>query len=453
MIAIVVSRADSASVRIGERLLELADWSAHEDSTHSDAEGGGTYYRLESDGAGRREFELRTFEDWHLELEDAVEPFADPGPVPALLVFVSRHSGETGPLLTAHFTGNFGPAEFGGHDRELAEACPTAHKRLLERFREHAPEGYEVGMECTHHGPSSLSVPSLFAELGSGEAQWRDDAGARAVARSVLELDADEDRSAGGRNLVAFGGGHYVPRPERIVRETPWAIGHIGADWCLEAMGAPDPDVIEQAFERSGAELAVVDGDYPTLESTIEELGYRVVSETWVREVGGAPLGLVERLEADLTAVDSGLRLGERAADHDADDEYAVESLPSELIEAARAVDADAVREAVETHALAFETEEGGARVGDQAAFAPGEREALVEALVAVLEREYEVRRGPESITVRERTFDPEKAATLGVPEGPAFGRLASGEAVEVDGRTIEPEAVHTERVRTLSRS
>jgi len=439
VIAIVVSRADSAYEHIGDRLLELADWAAREDDARPDGAGGGTYYR-------RPGFELRTFDDLHLEVEDAAEAFDDPD----LLAFVSRHSGNTGPLLTAHFTGNFGPAEFGGTAGGLAEACPNAHAELLAAFDEHAPEGYEVGTECTHHGPSSVGVPSMFVELGSDEPQWDDPEGARAVARAVLDLEGVDPH--GARQLVAFGGGHYAPRVERIVRETDWAVGHVAADWVLDATGSPDAnrDVLRRAFEASGADRAVVDGDRPELAATLADLGYEVVSETWLRETTDVDLGLVEALEADLAPVGEGLRFSEAATGADAATDYEVVALPAELLAEAQGIDPDAVREAVEARALAFETEQGASRVAGRAAVRePSDRTAIVDAMAEVLAEAYDsVAREDGAVVAREVAFDPEKAKTLGVPEGPAFGKLSAGESVAVGGREIDPEAVRSERVR-----
>jgi len=435
VIAIVVSRADSASEHLGERLLELVDWDRRTDDTRPDAAGGGEYHR--TDG-----FELRTFDDLHLYVDDAAAAFDDPD----LLVFASRHSGETGPLLTAHFTGNFGPAEYGGETGDLAAACPNAHAAVVEAFADHAPEDYEVGTECTHHGPSAVGVPSMFVELGSGEEQWDDPEGARAVARSILDLRGVAP--ARERTLVGFGGGHYAPRFTRIVRETDWAVGHVAADWCLDAMGDPaaNRDVIRRAFERSGASYAVVDGDYPDLERVVADLGYRVVSETWVREVGDRPLDAVEALEDAVTTVDDGLRFGERSAA----DGFDAVSLPADLVDEAQGIDAEAARAAVAGETVAFETSESGNRLGTRAAVpADGSRDAVVDALVGVLERSYdEVRREDGAVVARETAFDPALARDRGVPEGPKFGTLSAGEPVTVDGETVSPAEVRVERTR-----
>ncbi|MHC3438840.1 D-aminoacyl-tRNA deacylase [Natrialbaceae archaeon A-gly3] len=433
MIAIVESRADRASVHVCDRLRDLADWDALEDDSRPDAEGGGTWYRTE--GA-----ELRSFEEFHLHLDSPVDAFeCDPD----LLVFASRHSGETGPLLTAHFTGNFGPAEYGGEDGALADAAPNALAELLAAFETYAPEEYDVGMECTHHGPSEVGVPSLFAEVGSGDDQWDDPAAAEAVARAILKLrGVDPHRE---KQVVGFGGNHYVPRFTRIVRETPWAVGHVGSEWALEAMGAPheNRDVLEAAFEASGADLAVVDGEWPDLEGVIADLGYRVVSETWLREVDARPLDLVEAVESALETVDDGVRFGAERTDA-----FEVEALPSGLLETAQGIDPARTWDAVEAHTVAFETENGATRVGDRAAIASEDAlEAIVSELAAVLEDKYDaVSVEDDAVVAEETAFDPSLARDVGVPEGPAFGRLAEGEPVTVDGEVIEPADVFVER-------
>ena len=442
MLGIVVSRADAASVHVGEQLRAVADWTETIDDSRPDADGGGTVYRTE--GAT-----IREFEEWHLHLDRPAEAFEDPD----LLVFVSRHSGETGPLLTAHHTGNVGPADHGGADNELARACPRAHDRVLDALADHAPEGYEVGMEGTHHGPSTVGKPSMFVEVGSAEKQWNDAAACRAVARAVLDLrgvtpDQSADSDNRRRHLAGFGGGHYAPRFERVVRDTDWSVGHVAVDWGLDALPeSAEQSVVEQAFEQSWAAYGLVDGDRPDLVETIEATGYRAVSETWVRETDGLDLGLAEALEAELGTVADGLRFGDPASSFEGTD-FAVVELPDELIEEVTGIDRERVREILDARTLAFQTAEGGTRPTGAVALAdPDRRESLVDALVVVLEARYDdMTREAGRVRARTEEFDPEKAKTFGLSEGPAFGRLASGEAVDVDGRTIPPEKVRTER-------
>jgi D-aminoacyl-tRNA deacylase len=474
VIALVVSRADRASENIGEQLLDCGAWETAVDDTRPDGAGGGTYYT-------RPGFELRSFDDLHLHLDDAAAAFD----APSLLFFLSRHSGETGPLLSAHFTGNFGAAEYGGSAGELARACPNAQKAVVDALADHAPAAYDVAVECTHHGPTAVGVPSMFVELGSSDEQWDDPAGARAVARAVLDVagvsaDRDDGNGDATRHVVGFGGGHYAPRFERIVRETDWAVGHVGADWQLSAMGPVDDNrhVVRSAFAESAATLAVVDGNRPTLVDAVADAGFRVVSETFLQATTGVPRALVDRVETALSPVDDGLRFGDHARLLDGDNSddgtdvvdaatrlpFTVVSLPDDLLAEALGADAETAQAAVVANVVGYETEENGRRPTGRAALpvstddtdADADHTAAYDRLVtdlcdALRARYREVARDGDAVVARERAFDPEAAATLGVTEGPAFGRLASGEAVEVDGREIPPEAVHTERTIRFS--
>ncbi|MFW5939068.1 MAG: D-aminoacyl-tRNA deacylase [Halolamina sp.] len=434
-IGIVVSRADRASLHIGEQLLAQGEWTEHEDD-QPDAVGGGTFHR---DGP----FELREFDELHIHLDDPAPAFSDDL---HLLVFVSRHSGETGALLTGHFTGNFGAAAYGGEDRTLAETAPSALSAYIGALSAHAPEGYDVAIEGTHHGPTALDTPAMFAELGSGDEQWDDPDGARAVAQAVLSLrGVDAHRE---RQVVGIGGGHYAPRFGRIVRETPWAVGHIASDWQLDELGHPRTDearaVLESAFERSNATHALLDGDHPEVADVIEDRGYRVVSETWVRTVGDRPLDLVRSLESNVAAVDEGLRFGVHVPEAE---DWVQVRLPDDLLTAAQNVDGVATRAAVENRTVAFDTIESGTRAqGDAAVPDRAAYHDLIDDLAAILRESYdEVHVDAETVIAREEAFDPEKARKLGIPDGPKMGKLSGGESVEVDGEVIPPNAVTSE--------
>ncbi len=447
MLGIVVSEADAAATHIYEHLLELAAWETTVDDGRPPADGGGTVFR--TDGA-----EMRTFEARHLDLERPATAFEEVD----LLVFASKHAGETGPLLTAHHTGNFGPAEHGGEANDLARACPAAHARVLDALATHAPDGYDVGMECTHHGPTDVGAPSMFVEVGSGPDQWADPEAARAVAAAILELrgvgphrPTSDGTPRTRRHLVGFGGGHYVPRFERLVRETDWAVGHVAADWGLDALGDPaEPParaVVAAAFARSQAEYALIVGDRSPIREAIADLGYRVVDETWLRETDGVPLDLVHRIESALVPTDATIRFG---VDPPAAAEVVTASLPDDLLGVVCGIDLDATRAALADVVLAYVADQGGTRPTGTLALADETTLVdVVEALVDVLRERYEsVERTNDELVVRETVFQPERAETLGVPEGPKFGQLAAGETVEVDGRTIPPDAVTETRER-----
>ena len=443
MLGIVVSHEDSASTHIGEHLLDIADWEAESTSENP------VYH---TDGA-----ELREFDDLHIDLHRPADAFGDID----LLVFASKHAGETDQLLTAHHTGNFGPADHGGADNTVARACPNAHARVLDALATHAPEGYEVGMECTHHGPTDVGAPSMFVEVGSSEREWDDPAAARAVARAILDLrgvtpDRDPEDGADDdshrRHLVGIGGGHYAPRFERVCRETDWAVGHIAADWGLDAMDDLDSpasqSVLADAFEASRAAYALVDGDRPEVAAAVDAAGGRVVSETWVRETDGVPLSFVDRVEDAIAPVAEGLRFGDPAAGYEGD--IVVSDLPDDLLAETNGIDRERTRELVAAHALAFDTAHNGTRAtGPFALTDDSDREPIIDGLLDILRRRYDsVERDDNSIIARTDAFSPEKARTLGIPEGPAFGKLSNGQAVEVDGDTIPPDAVSEQQER-----
>lgn len=431
MLGVVVSRADAASVAIGDNLRSLGEWTPFTDGTNPDG-WGDTGYR-------RDDITIREFEELHLDLDAVATAFDDP----SIVVFASRHSGDTGPLLSTHFTGNFGTASFGGDDHAVAEPAPNAARHLLTTLETTAPPGYDVTFECTHHGPTTVGAPSMFVEIGSSDTEWTDDSAANAVAKSIAAIAETPPHT--DRTVTVIGDGHYAPRATRIVHDTDWAVGHIVPDWALEDFRTAHPDLIEATFRTSTADHAVLTDVPDDVAATVENAGYRIVSETWVRETSGVALDLVSDVETTLGLITDGVRFGDLA---DTTTTFTTATLPESLLDAALGIDQDATRAAVTETTIAYTTTENGTRPAPRVAVPTDHGlDPVIDALVTILETGYDtVTRTDDAVTATETVFDPDIAADHGVPEGPKFGELAAGNPVTIDGETIHPDTVRTER-------
>jgi D-aminoacyl-tRNA deacylase len=180
---------------------------------------------------------------------------------PEVFIFCSRHRAESGkPALLVHSTGNLGPeALFGGNPYKLSVSAPSlvsaALRRLaIEQVNRNLAE-FDVSLEVTHHGPTSMSTPLVFIELGSSEEYWMHKEGARAVASAIMDC-LKEPLSC--ESAIGFGGTHYANKFNRLVLEKGYAMGHIAPKYALNELTL---DVVRQMAERTVpvAKKAIVD--------------------------------------------------------------------------------------------------------------------------------------------------------------------------------------------------
>jgi D-aminoacyl-tRNA deacylase len=176
---------------------------------------------------------------------------------PKQAIFISRHSSKTGqPTLTTHPIGNYGKAEFGGKTRTIIPSSPRLMTQLLREIKGNAIEAelyHEVCFEVTHHGPF-LSIPTLYAEVGSNEEEWNKSKPASIIAKSVIDLlnnyHYETDLPKDIPVIVGIGGGHYAPRFTDVILEKNVAFGHMIPTYQIKA-GNIDQSMIQQAIDKT----------------------------------------------------------------------------------------------------------------------------------------------------------------------------------------------------------
>jgi D-aminoacyl-tRNA deacylase len=244
-VLLVASSEDPASINVKNSLLEKTSWDEQEMFYDSPV------YHHRS----LKDLLLVTIPDKKIRHENIDVEVRDRLHVnPQLAIFLSRHRSKMGePTLTVHPIGNYGDAEFGGISKTLIPAAPrmmTHLLRLIKKNLQSTSLGYKVCFEVTHHGPY-LQIPTLFAEVGSTEAQWVLQEPAAVIAQSLIELLSfhlyEHEYSNDIPVLLGIGGGHYAPRFTDVAFQKNVAFGHMIASYHIDT-GAIDWEMISSSL-------------------------------------------------------------------------------------------------------------------------------------------------------------------------------------------------------------
>ena len=175
-------------------------------------------------------------------------------------VFLSKHmSKDKIPAITAHFTGNFSEDnKFGGNSNEIAITFPSLHKNLIRELwnRKNEVTDYEIITEPTHHGPTNLTNPMIFLELGSSIKNWTDKKAGKIIGETLIEC-INNFKSA-KKIAIALGGPHYSQKFTKILIESEYAIGTIVPKYSLPYINEKTyKSIIKQTIEK--IEYVIID--------------------------------------------------------------------------------------------------------------------------------------------------------------------------------------------------
>ena len=173
-------------------------------------------------------------------------------------VFLSKHAAESKVLaLTAHSTGNFSDANFGGIERQVAIPHPYIQKSYMQNLwnKKDVFSDFQITIEATHHGPTSLNKPALFIEIGTTEKQWTNTKLCDSVAQIVVDVMNNEQKVS--PVALCFGGTHY---PEKFTEELidgEHALGTVVPKHALEFL---DEELFSHILKRNQmAKVALLD--------------------------------------------------------------------------------------------------------------------------------------------------------------------------------------------------
>ena len=139
---------------------------------------------------------------------------------------------------------------------------------------------YDIIIESTHHGPTSLKKPILFVEIGSTKEQWGDKNAADTVCSSLFTALVRKNGLC-EKVGIGLGGNHYPTKFNKILLESEYGLGPIAAKHDLPYL---DNSMIVQMIQKNIEKVTCVIVDVKGLGkgksrilSALDEVGMEVV--------------------------------------------------------------------------------------------------------------------------------------------------------------------------------
>jgi D-aminoacyl-tRNA deacylase len=466
-INILCSAADAASQNIKYHLLQNEYWKKIEQVPDNWKELISVYEN--------QEMRILEIEGHHIYEDRIDEKMKSSGYDTDLIVVASKHkSGDGRSVLTAHFTGNPDKADFGGRPKELSVAAPHMLRLILRNMKTFSDKvDYEVNMESTHHGPTDLKTPMVYAEIGSSEKQWNDsEAGniaSKVIIKAIKEFISREERGEYIPVAVGFGGGHYASRQTELILDSEVTFGHNFPDYQLAFV---DKEMIIQAFEKSCADFAYFDKksmsakERERLSALMNELHYIILRESDIREIGKIPWNIFMNIKNKCNELcpDGKFRATEmfisqieksRQETEKPDGEIVLCSINEELFQESVKASRKRTEEILACCAPIYMERNNGTLSNTILGIGEDTKSAMqnvTNECIKILKEHYEIKYIPDDniLCIISDKFDPKAAKELDIPPGPMLGELAKGNPVVLEGKTITPEMVHKRKIKRI---
>ena len=458
-INILCSVVDRASQNIKEHLLQNEEWKKVDELPDN-------WENLESvyENPRYRIIEIKEHHIYQDRIDEKMKCF---GFETDLIIVASKHKSNDGrSVLTAHFTGNPRDASFGGRPQELSVPATQIMRSILKNMEQMAKNThYSINMESTHHGPTDMKTPMVYAEIGSAEKQWADPGAGDIVAKAIMKAQPDEVPVA-----IGFGGGHYASRQTELILEAEITFGHNFPDYQLPHV---DKSMVMQAYEKSKANFVYFDRksmssrERERLYKIVEELGYLHLRESEIRELKGIPWKLFTKIKkiCDKLCPEGKLKITDSAGEafesiyasneNEKDVELSIYMINEELLKETIKADRDRTLFAFNQYAPIYIEMRNGTisnyilGIGEDAKTA---MQNVTNECIKILKEHYEIKYIPDEniLYIISNKLDPKAAKEFGISPGPMMGELANGNSVVVEGRTIEPEMVHIRKTKKI---